>query len=84
LKRPAGQASGFFPALYAFGSRSNIDDSETIKALQISKRRPRADAVLPPFVFLNLLERDAQGDAEVCLAYAERLSALAESWQSSM
>src|SRR5258705_13297739 len=64
---------------YAIGSRSNIDDSETFKALQISKRQkaPRAEAVLPAFVFLNLLERDAQGLAEVCLAYAERLPALA-------
>ena len=31
----------------SFGSRSNIDDSETFKALQISKRRPALTRFLP-------------------------------------
>jgi hypothetical protein len=37
------------------------DDSATFKALQMSKKALRADAVLPAFGFLNLLERHAQG-----------------------
>ena len=46
-----------------------------VQGLADIEKAPRADTVLPAFVFLNLLERDAQGLAEVCLAYAERLPA---------
>src|SRR5258708_16072024 len=48
-----------------------------VQGLADIEKAPRADAVLPAFVFLNLLERDAQGLAEISLAYAERLPALA-------
>jgi hypothetical protein len=33
--------------VYAFGSRSNIEDNEAFKALQISKRRPALTRFFP-------------------------------------
>jgi len=46
VKKPAVSRRVFL-ALYAFGSRSNIDDSETFRALQISKRRAALTRLTP-------------------------------------
>ena len=53
-----------------------MDASETFKALQISKRRA-ALTRFSAFVFLNLLERDAQFFAKLLLAHTEREPLLA-------
>jgi hypothetical protein len=45
---------------YSFGSRSNIDDKDTFKILQISNSRA-ALTRFSAFILLNLLERDARG-----------------------
>jgi hypothetical protein len=48
-----------------------------VQGLANGEQPRRANAVYALLIFLNLLERNAQGLGEVCLAYTEHVPALA-------
>ena len=49
-----------------------------VQGLANGEQPGRANSVYALFIFLNLLERHAQDVGEVCLAYTERVPALAQ------